>query len=102
MKQSVVARSSAEAEYRAMGFKNLPPAQLKCDNKVALAIAANPVQHERTKHVKIDYHFLRDQISNGLLQTSHVSSTEQVADMLTKVLPVQQHQYLIHKLGAST
>lgn len=117
-KQSIVARSSAEAEYRAMalttcevtwlsallkdlGFKDLPSTQLKCDNKAALAIAANPVQHERTKHVEIDCHFVRDQITTGLIQTSHVSSSEQVADLLTKVLPVQQHQYLVHKLGAS-
>lgn len=117
-KQSVVARSSAEAEYRAMAFttcevtwlssllkdlglKDLPPANLKCDNKAALAIAANPVQHERTKHVEIDCHYVRDQLNKGLLTTSHVSSSEQIADLLTKVLPVKQHNHLLHKLGAS-
>lgn len=118
-KQSVVARSSAEAEYRAMamtscevtwlisllkdlGFKTLPTTQLHCDNKAALAIAANPVQHERTKHVEIDCHFVRDQINAGLLQTSYVPSSEQVADLFTEVVPVSQHQHLLHKLGAST
>ena len=76
-KQTVVARSSAEAEYRAMaltacevtwlhtlltdlGLKNLPASILKCDNQAALAIAANPVMHERTKHFAIDCHYVRD------------------------------------------
>ncbi|XP_074324109.1 secreted RxLR effector protein 161-like [Apium graveolens] len=74
-KQSVVARSIAEAEYRAMaltaceitwlaallkdmGLKDLPPVMLKCDNMAAISIAANPVLHERTKHVEIDWHFI--------------------------------------------
>lgn len=74
-KQSVVARSTAEAEYRAMaltaceitwlsallkdmGLHNLPPAILKCDNQAAISIAANPVMHERTKHIEIDCHFV--------------------------------------------
>lgn len=117
-KQPVVARSSAEAEYRAMalttcevtwlsallkdlGLKHLPPTVLKCDNKAALAIAANPVLHERTKHVEIDCHYVRDQIKTGNIRTEHVSSTEQVADILTKVLPVKLHVNHMHKLGAS-
>lgn len=117
-KQNVVARSSAEAEYRAMalttcevlwlttllkdlGIKNLPTATLKCDNQAALAIAANPVLHERTKHVEVDCHFIRDHIKDGTIQTSYVPSKEQLADILTKILPVPQHQYLLGKLGAS-
>lgn len=117
-KQQVVARSSAEAEYRAMalttcevlwlsallkdlGIKNLPATTLKCDNQAALAIAANPVLHERTKHVEVDCHFIRDHITKGTVQTSYVPSKEQLADILTKILPVQQHQHLLGKLGAS-
>lgn len=117
-KQAVVSRSSAEAEYRAMaltaceitwlsallkdiGVKNLPSTQLHCDNQAALAIAANPVLHERTKHVEIDCHFIRDQIQAGLIHTVHVQSSEQVADVFTKVLPVQQQRHLLSKLGAA-
>lgn len=114
----MVARSSAEAEYRAMaltacevtwlsallkdlGLTNLPPTVLKCDNHAALAIAANPVQHERTKHVEIDCHYVRDQVKAGTIVPQHVSSSDQVEDILTKILSVKQHQKLVTKLGAS-
>lgn len=117
-KQGVVSRSSAEAEYRAMavtacevtwlsallkdiGLKNLPSTQLSCDNQAALAIAANPVLHERTKHVEIDCHYIRDQINAGHIHTVHVPSSEQIADVFTKILPVPQQRYLLSKLGAA-
>ena len=118
-KQTVVARSTAEAEYRAMaltvcevswlhallkdmGLKDIPPTVLNCDNLAALAIAANPVLHERTKQIEIDCHFIREKLKTGSMTTSHVPSTEQIADLLTKPLSVKQHHYLLHKLGAST
>lgn len=101
----MVARSSAEAEYRAMaltayeviwvtqfhkelGLKKLPSIVLKCDNNVALSIAANPVLHERTKHIEVDCHFIREKIANGAIAPTHVSTPNQLADVFTKVLPV--------------
>ena len=92
-KQPVVARSSAEAEYRAMalttcevtwlaallkdlGLINLPPIVLKCDNKASLAIAANPVLHERTKHVELDCHYVREQVQAGTILTEFTPSSE--------------------------
>lgn len=116
-KQTVVARSSAEAEYRAMaltacevtwltsllkdlGLSNLPATVLKCDNQAALAIAANPVLHKRTKHVEIDCHYVRDQIQAGNIQHVKVSSKDQLADIMTKIISVSQHQNLLGKLGA--
>ncbi|XP_074282629.1 uncharacterized protein LOC141607169 [Silene latifolia] len=118
-KQSVVSRSSTEAEYRAtamttceitwlfhllqdLGLSHLGPAHLKCDNQAALAIAANPVYHERTKHIEVDCHFIREKIQQGLLTTSYVNTKEQVADILTKSCPVSQHHYLMSKMGVST
>lgn len=117
-KQSVVARSTAEAEYRAMaltccevtwisallkdmGLQDLPPTIIKSDNQAALSIAANPVLHERTKHIEIDCHFIRDKIVEGAVVTTHVPSHSQLADVLTKPIPVKQHNHLLRKIGVS-
>ncbi|CAA7016760.1 unnamed protein product [Microthlaspi erraticum] len=115
-KQDTVSFSSAEAEYRAMAFTTRelkwnrellscfgishPQAMhLYCDNKAALHIAANPVFHERTKHIERDCHYIRDEIIKGSLTTSHVRTTEQLADIFTKALGSQQFSYLRRKLG---
>ncbi|KAG7560201.1 Zinc finger CCHC-type [Arabidopsis thaliana x Arabidopsis arenosa] len=102
-KQNVVSRSSTEAEYRSLAqatceliwlqqlLKDLHisvtcPAKLFCDNKSALHLAMNPVFHERTKHIEIDCHTVRDQIKAGKLKTLHVPTGNQLADILTKPL----------------
>lgn len=115
----MVARSSAEAEYRAMalttyevtwlmslfkdlGLRNLHPAALKCDNQAALSIAANPVYHERTKHIEVDCHFIREKIAQGIIHPSYVPSKAQLADVLTKALPTYQHNKLLGKMGVQS
>lgn len=115
-KQSIVSRSSAEAEYRSManavceltwlsallcdlGVKPTPPTVLYCDNQAALHIAANPVYHERTKHIEIDCHIVREKIQAGQLKTLHVSTNHQLADILTKPLHPTQFHSLLSKMG---
>ncbi|CAA7037926.1 unnamed protein product [Microthlaspi erraticum] len=115
-KQDRVSCSFAESEYRAMAFttkelkwnrellqcfgvSHTQPMKLYCDNKAALYIAANPLFHERTKHIESDCHFVCDEIQNGSLATSHVVTTEQLADIFTKALASQQFSYLRRKLG---
>ncbi|XP_019100894.1 PREDICTED: uncharacterized protein LOC109132888 [Camelina sativa] len=109
-KQGVVSQSSAEAEYRAMSFTTselkwpfgvllTDSIRLHCDNQAALHIAANPVFHERTKHIERDCHYIRDEIQNGLIKTVYVQTTQQLADIFTKALGSPAFEYLSRKLG---
>ena len=117
-KQHAIALSSAEAEYRSMRricselawltrllhelkVPTITPIPLKCDNQAAVYIAKNPVFHERTKHIEIDCHYVREQLQNGLINIQHVPSKQQLADVFTKSLSGPQHQYQISKLGIS-
>ena len=111
-----MAKSTAEAEYRSMSATtsdlewisyilhdlHVPaslPYTLHCDNKAALYIADNPVFHEKTKHIWIDCHYIRDRLLDGFLKTAHVSSQHQLANIMTKPLGESQHNSLSFKLG---
>ncbi|CAJ2655949.1 unnamed protein product [Trifolium pratense] len=115
-KQSVVSRSSAEAEFRAMTqgicellwlksiledlrIKSDEPMKLYCDNKSAISIAHNPVQHDRTKHIEVDRHFIKEKLDSGLICTPYVSSQGNLADLLTKGLNGNNFERIVSKLG---
>jgi len=115
-KQNTVSRSSAEAEYRSLatltaeivwvnnlfhelGVKLTGPASIHCDSKAAIQIAANPVFHERTKHIEIDCHFIREKVQQGLIRPTYIHTKDQQADVLTKALGRLQHDTLVGKLG---
>ena len=63
------------------------PIQLYGDNQGSIAIVKNPVKHNRTKHIDIKYHFIRECYSNGTIDVSHVNGENNVADIMTKPLP---------------
>jgi len=105
-KQSTMYRSSTESEYKAIADAtaevmwlqtllrelnvNSPrAAKLWCDNMGVKYLSANPVFHARTKHIEVDYHFVRERVAQGLLDIEFISSGDQVADGLTKALSVR-------------
>ncbi|GKB57134.1 ribonuclease H-like domain-containing protein, partial [Tanacetum coccineum] len=107
-KQSILAKSSAEAEYRAMNsvtcevmwilkiFKDLNVnvdlhVSVSCDRSSAIQIAANLVFHERTKHFEIGLYFLRKKVFAGLIEICKITSEEIVADLFTKGLSIKDH-----------
>ena len=115
-KQSTVSRSSTEAEYRAiaaltaelqwlhsllkdLGIPHPRPISVHCDNQAAIHIAEKPVFHERTKHIEIDCHFVREKIGTGLISPCYLRSFDQLADIFTKPLGVDAFQRFLPKLG---
>ncbi|CAL1370920.1 unnamed protein product [Linum trigynum] len=115
-KQHVVARSSAEAEYRAMastvseviwvrwllselGVPQPASTPLYWDNQAALHIAANPVFHERTKHVEMDCYFVRERVQSGHIVPLKFTSHLQLADLFTKGLGADRFRFLLSKLS---
>jgi hypothetical protein len=103
LKQRVVALSSCETEYiaatiaatqaiwmaRLLGEllgREPEVAELNVDSKSALALARNPVFHERSKHINLRYHFIRNCLAEGTVSATYINTVDQLADILTKAL----------------
>jgi hypothetical protein len=115
-KQKSVALSSAEAEYMAASQAScealwlrkmliglfgvqLRPTVIYCDNQSCIKLSENPVFHDRSKHIEIRYHFIRDYVQRGAVELQYISTEEQVADILTKALSMGKFVFFRDKLG---
>ena len=115
-KQIVVARSSADTEYWAMSLRICEeiwlqkvmfdlhqecetPMKLFCDNKAAISIANKSVQHDRTQHVEIDRHFIKERPDSGSVCILYIPSSQQVANVLTKGFLRPNFDFCVSKLG---
>nr|GFB47971.1 putative reverse transcriptase, RNA-dependent DNA polymerase [Tanacetum cinerariifolium] len=70
-------------------WRRFPPrgsTQIMCDNKAAIQISENPVQHDRTKHVEVDRHFIKEKLEAGIIELPFVKSSDQLTDILTKAV----------------
>nr|GEX27152.1 retrovirus-related Pol polyprotein from transposon TNT 1-94 [Tanacetum cinerariifolium] len=114
-KQKCTAMSSVEAEYVALsascaqvmwmrtqlqdyGF-NYNKIPLYCDSQSAIAISCNPVQHSHTKNIHTPYHFIKEQVENGIIKLYFIRTEYQLADMFTKALPEDRFKYLVRRIG---
>nr|GEY19954.1 copia protein [Tanacetum cinerariifolium] len=114
-KQDCTALSTAEAEYVSLSaccaqvlwmrtqltdygfhFDKIP---IYYDSKSAIAISCNPVQHSRTKHIAIRYHFIKEHVEKGTIEIYFVKTDYQLADIFTKALPADRFNYLVRRLG---
>ena len=115
-KQDVVAKFNAKVEYRAITIATSELIRLKylfqelrfgkdehmkliCDNQAVLHISSNPVFHERTKHIEMDCHFMREKIASRCMTISFVNSNDKLADIFTKSFRGLRIKYICDKLG---
>ncbi|GJV47918.1 retrovirus-related pol polyprotein from transposon TNT 1-94 [Tanacetum coccineum] len=115
-RQKSAAISSTEAEYIALsaccaqvlwmrsqltdygfGFNKIP---MYCDNKSVIALCCNNVQHSRSKHIDIRFHFIKEHVENGVTELYFINTEYQLADIFTKALGRERIKFLINKLGA--
>ncbi|KAJ4906529.1 Reverse transcriptase Ty1/copia-type domain-containing protein [Raphanus sativus] len=117
-RQDTVSGSSTEAEYRALTaasheiswlsflLRDLDvhqpnPTLLQCDNLSAVYLSTNPALHKQSKHFENDWHYIREQVALGHIETQHISAVNQLADIFNKPLPRRPFEALRDKLGVT-
>jgi hypothetical protein len=114
-KQGSISLSTTEAEYITVStcctqilwmiqtlvdleVKYTTPIPIHCDNTSAISVSKNLVLHSKTKHIPIKYNFLREQVTNQIVQVHYIPTTEKIADIFTKPLAKTSFEYLRQKL----
>jgi hypothetical protein len=117
-KQGSIAQSTAEAEYivasaasrEAVWLRKLlsdlfsaelEPTVIHCDNQSCIKLSENPVFHDRSKHIEMRYHYVRDMVQKNILSIQYVPTVEQTTDILTKPLSLTKFVYFRDKLGVA-
>ena len=117
-KQGSIAQSTAEVEYIAASTASreavwlrkllsdlfrteLEPTVIHCDNQSCIKLTENPVFHDRSKHIEMRYHYIRDMIQRKVLSLQYVPTAEQTVDIFTKPLPLIKFVYFRDKLGVA-
>jgi hypothetical protein len=115
-KQSSVALSTIEAEYIALSVAvceavwlrklltdlfdhEMNPTTIHCDNQSCVKLSENPVFHDKSKHIKIKYHYIRDMVQRKTVHVQYLSTHEQIADIFTKPLARTKFEYFCERLG---
>ena len=115
-KQSCTSQSTTKVEYVAvavnctnivwikhllegMKHKITDPVTLYCDNTPAINISKNPVMHTKTKHIALKYHYVKELVQDKEVKLKYIHRSEKIADIFTKALPKDAHDYLRGKLG---
>lgn len=115
-KQPVVTLSTTEAEYiaaalcacqciwlkkilKTVGVEENEGTEIQCDNSSAIQLSKNPVFHGQSKHIDVRFYFLRDLVNNGVIELRYCSSQDQIADLMTKPLKLEQFEKLRNLLG---
>jgi hypothetical protein len=117
-RQPTVALSSTEAEYMSasyaaceaaflhqmlseLGYKQ-STVTLHCDNQSCIALSNNPAYHQRSKHIDVQHHFIREQVDSGKIELKYTPTEHMMADTLTKALPRVKHQRCVDGMGLRT
>ncbi|GKD79473.1 hypothetical protein Tco_1342094 [Tanacetum coccineum] len=114
-KQDCTLMSTAEVEYVSLSaccaqilwmqtqltdyFFHFDKILMYCDSKATIAISCNLVQHPRTKHIDVRYHFIKEQVERGIVELFFVETEYQLADLFTKTLSKDRFKYLVRRLG---
>lgn len=115
-KQNTFAQSSTEAEYISasgatcqaiwlrrvledLGWKQTEATEIHCDNKSAINLSKNPIMHNRSKHIELKYHFLREMVIKDQVKLEYCNTHNQLADVLTKALSIEKFVYFRHIPG---
>nr|GEY70595.1 hypothetical protein [Tanacetum cinerariifolium] len=93
---SLTTHTTPAPTYYGFHFDKIP---MYCDSKVAITISCNPVQHSRTKHIDVRYHFIKEKVKKGIVELFFVGTEYQLADLFTKALPEERFKYLVRRRG---